>query len=84
MSHANCLNSDAYTDASHDPWRKDHNLLVDVHFLSKSPKFAMNFLRNVSKLFTSDDCHSNNSANQVSAMPNNRLLMSPTWANPFG
>jgi len=55
MSHVNCLNLKAYTNACRDPWWKDHNLLIDVHFLFEFPKVTMNFLRNASKLFKSDD-----------------------------
>jgi hypothetical protein len=63
MSHANYLNSNAYTYASRDPWQKDCNLLVYVRSLSKSPKVIVNFLKNASKLFQNDDYHSNNSVN---------------------
>jgi hypothetical protein len=63
MSHVNYLNINAYIDAGHDPWQKDHNLLVNVHSLFKSPKIIVNSLKNVSKLFKSDDCHWNNGPN---------------------
>jgi hypothetical protein len=63
MSHVNYLISYGYTNASCDPWWRDHNLLVDVPFISKSPKVVVSYSRNVSKLFKSDDCHSSNDAN---------------------
>jgi hypothetical protein len=59
MSHVDCLNVNVYIDAGRDPWRKDHNLLLNVRSLSKSPKFIVNFSRNVSNLFKSDDYCSN-------------------------
>jgi hypothetical protein len=52
--------------------------------LSKSPKVAMNSLKNVSKLFKSDACHSSNDTNQARIMHDNKALMSPTWVGPFG
>jgi hypothetical protein len=42
MSHANNMNSNAYINVGHDPRQRDCNLLVDVHYLSKSPKVVMN------------------------------------------
>ncbi len=44
----------------------------------------MNSSRIASKLFKSDDWPSNNSANQVSVMPDNRMMMNLTWASPSG
>jgi len=55
MSHANCLNSETYSKVGHDPWQRARNLLVDVHFLSKSPKETPIFSRNASKLFRKED-----------------------------
>jgi hypothetical protein len=78
ISHANCLNLDAYKDGGHDPWQKDHNLLVDVCSLSEYPKVVGNFLKNASKLFKSDDYRSSNDTNQVSVVHDNRVLMNPT------
>jgi hypothetical protein len=33
---ANCLNSDAYTTIEHDPWQRDHILMLNMRSLSKS------------------------------------------------
>jgi hypothetical protein len=51
MSHANYLHLDAYIDVGCDPRRKYHNLLINMHSLSKYLKVIMNSLINESKLF---------------------------------
>jgi hypothetical protein len=47
MSQANHLKLDAYIITKHDPWQKDHSLVVDMCSLSKSPNVALNSSRNV-------------------------------------
>jgi hypothetical protein len=51
----NYLNFDAYTVTKHDPYQRDRILMLDVCFSSKSPKVALNFLRNASKLLNISD-----------------------------
>ncbi len=55
MSHASCLNSEAYTEVGRDPWRRVCNLLVDVCYLFELPKKTPNSSRNASKSFKSGD-----------------------------
>jgi hypothetical protein len=42
ISQANCLNFNAYTTSECDPWQKDCIMMLDVYFLLKSPKVALN------------------------------------------
>jgi hypothetical protein len=55
MSHASCLNLEAYINAGCDPWQRVCNLLVAIHFLSKSLKETSNSSKNISKLFKKGD-----------------------------
>jgi hypothetical protein len=62
----------------------DNNFMLDVHYLSESPKVALNSSINISKSLNKGDWCSNKSANQTIVMPNNNVLMSPTWTRPVG
>jgi hypothetical protein len=55
MSHASCLNLEAYIKARRDPWQRVCNLLIAIHFLSKLLKKAPNFSKKVSKMFKRRD-----------------------------
>ncbi len=55
ISQANCLNFNAYTIAERDPSQRDHILMLNVHSLFKSPKVALKFSKNVSKLLSKGD-----------------------------
>ncbi len=81
---ANCLDSDAYIAVKHDIWWRDHILMLDVHSLSKFPKVALNFSRNVSKSLHIGDWCSNKGANQTRVMLDNKVPMNPTWARLVG
>jgi hypothetical protein len=59
ISQINYLNTNVYTVVEHDIWQIDRILMLDVCFLSKSPKMALNFSRNVSKLLNKGDLCSN-------------------------
>ncbi len=50
--------------------------------LSKSPKVALNLLKNTSKSLSKGDWCSNKGVNQAKVMPDNKVLMSPTWTRP--
>jgi hypothetical protein len=82
ISQANCLNFDAYTATKHDLWQKDHILMLDVDYLSKSPKVALNFSRNASKLLSKGDWCSKKNASQVRVVLDNKVPMSLTWVGP--
>ncbi len=58
--------------------------MLDVRSLSKSPKVAMNYLKNTSKSLNKGDWCFNKGANQARVVLNNKVLMSPTWARPIG
>ncbi len=61
-----------------DPWQRDHNLMVDMCSLSKSPNLALKFSRNASKSLNRGDWHSNKGANKTRAMLDNIVLKSTT------
>jgi len=55
MSYANYLNLNAYIMVGPNPWQNDCNLFVDMHFLFKISKMALNFVTSASKSFRSGD-----------------------------
>jgi hypothetical protein len=55
ISQVNCFNFDAYTTIEHDPWKKNHNLMLDMHSFLESLKVALNYSRNVSKSLSKGD-----------------------------
>jgi hypothetical protein len=78
------LNSNAYIVTERDPWQKDYILMLNVHSLSKSPKVALNSLRNILQSLSKGDWCSNKGANQTRAMLDNKVLMNPTWVGLVG
>ncbi len=73
-----------YTAFEHDPWQKDHILMLDMHSLFESPKVALNFSRNASKSFSKGDWCSNKGVNQAKVVLDNKVLMSSTWTRQVG
>jgi hypothetical protein len=55
MLHASCLNIEAYIKIGRDPLRRILNLLVAICSLFESPKKTLNFSRNASKWFRSEN-----------------------------
>ncbi len=84
ISQVNCLNFNSYTIVECDPWQKDRIFMLDMRSLSKSPKVALNFSKNTSKLLNKDDWCSNKGVNQAKVVPDNRVFMNPTWVRPVG
>jgi hypothetical protein len=55
MSHASCLNIKTYTKVGCDPWRRILDLLVAICSLIELPRKTLNYLRNASKWFRSEN-----------------------------
>jgi hypothetical protein len=55
ISQTNYLNFNAYIVAECDPSLRNCVLMLDMHSLSKFPKVALNFSRNVSKSMSKGD-----------------------------
>jgi hypothetical protein len=79
ISHVGCLNLETYVEVGHVPWWRVCNLFVDVRSLFESSKKALNFSRNVSKLFRRGDWHSKRGVTRAKVMHGNKVPMSPTW-----
>jgi hypothetical protein len=77
---ANYLESNARITIEHDPWQRNRILMLNMHFLSKPPKVALNSSKNVSKLLSKGDWCSNKSANQAMVVFDNKVPMNLTWA----
>jgi hypothetical protein len=77
LSQANFLNSNAYIVAKCDIWQRDCILMLDMRYLSKYPKVALNSSRNVSKSLSKG-------ANQTKVVLDNKVLTSLTWAGLIG
>jgi hypothetical protein len=62
ISQAKCLNFNGYIVTEHNPWQRNHILMLDMCSLFESLKLALNFSRNVSKSLNKGDWCSNNGA----------------------
>jgi hypothetical protein len=67
-----------------DPWQRNHILMLDLFFLSKCFKVALNFSINTSKSLNKGDQCSNKGTNQARVVLDNEVPMNPTWVGVVG